>query len=106
MADRSLLRVSMRPHAAANREKGEFIVEVWRQGEVVATIFGSQEGVHIVSQRLGGRNQPVPIDVSGIASVLIPLLAPDEACPWCHGTGVAFGAGAPCMICARAEEKT
>jgi hypothetical protein len=98
--NRSLLRVRPHPHADPNR-KGEFIVEVWRGSEVVATIYGSREGVHIVSQRLGGRNQPLAMDINDMPTVLVPLLASDEACPWCNGTGTAYGG--PCMICARGE---
>jgi hypothetical protein len=104
MADRSLLRVCPRSHVDPNREKGEFIVEVWRGAEVVATIYGSREGVHIVSKRLGGRNQPLAIEINDMPTVLVPLLARDEVCPWCNGAGTAFGA--PCLICSREKEKT
>ena len=50
MTNRS--RLQLRSHVDPAR-RGEFIFAVLRDGEVVATIFGSREGLHIVSERFG-----------------------------------------------------
>jgi len=102
VSERSLLRVRERDHIHPQR-KGEVVWEVVRDGEVVATIYGSREGVHIVSERLGpsSRNRPFLLEVAGKPSWVIPLLDDNEVCPWCQGTEVAnIGvASGPCPIC-------
>ncbi len=81
--ERSTLRVRERPHIDPRRN-GEMVVEVLRDGEVVAHVYGSREGVHVVSPRIregkGARffqadNHP--------ASIIVPLLREEDGCPWC-----------------------
>ena len=84
---RSVLRLRKKPHIQPDRQ-GETIVAVERDGEVVATIYGSQEGVHIVSGRVTS-NAPFVMEKSNIMpepSLVVPLLGADELCPWCHNT--------------------
>lgn len=92
--ERSLLRL---------RTSGRLqLVEVWRGAEVVATIHGSREGVQILSGRFDfetGANTPFGMDVDGLSSLVVPLLGPDEACPWCGGSRMSLGG--ECMLCAR-----
>lgn len=87
---RSLLRFAKRPHIVRGYPGGPF-VEVVRDGEVVATIYGTREGVQIVSEAFGTNGErlspfgmAVDVPNSGrIASVIVPLLRTDEECPWC-----------------------
>ncbi len=88
-APRSILRMRSRPHMHPARG-GEVIVEVVREGEVVATIFGSREGVHIVAGCFGKDaarpSRPLRTETPGGApGLLVPLLREGEACPWCEG---------------------
>lgn len=106
MPERSTLRVRTRPHIHPDR-KSDTIVEVVRSGEIVATIYGSREGVHIVSDLFGERGEhvnPIFVDTRGVAAgspgVAIPLLRDDEFCPWC-GDSQFIGPEAPCPICQR-----
>lgn len=99
---RSLLRVRSHGHSDPARDKGEWIVEVWRDAQVVATIYGSREGVHIVSERFNfetGQNSPFGMDVDGVPSVVVPLLEAGETCPWCSGSRKFLNG--PCPLCAR-----
>lgn len=99
---RSLLRVRPHPHIDPNRDKNEFIVEVWRGGEVVATIYGTREGVQILSNRFAFEpeiNKPFGVTVNEAPSIIVPLLAIGEDCPWCHGTRMALGAA--CPVCSQ-----
>lgn len=90
MSERSTLSVRVAPHIQAGREE-DVIVEVNRDGQVVATIYGSREGIHIVSDRLAPTttNTPfrinLPEKVSPAPSFVVPLLAKEEVCPWCKG---------------------
>jgi hypothetical protein len=99
MSDRSILRVKPRPHVDPSRPAGEWIVEVWRAGEVVATIYGTREGVQIVSE-FAKQNEafyfevPPPTAGPPISSYVFPLLTEDEPCPWCAG-----GWPGPCPVC-------
>jgi len=101
MTNRSRLQV--RSHVDLAR-RGEFIFAVLRDGEVVATIFGSREGLHIVSERLAdsSRNKPFFFQVGDLPpGYVIPLLQEGEECPWCKGAGV-IAAGEsprPCPVC-------
>jgi len=101
---RSILRLR-EGHIDPGRQ-GEIVVEVLRDGEVVAFIYGSREGVHIVSPRLheaknneafflGGDIMPMP-------GYVIPLLADGEQCPWCEGVRIVElqGKRQPCPVCA------
>lgn len=99
---RSLLRVRPRAHIDPTRDKGEFIVEVWRGGEVVATIYGTREGVQIASNRFGFEpeiNKPFGVTVNDAPSIVVPLLAIGEECPWCKGKHIALGA--TCPVCSQ-----
>jgi hypothetical protein len=103
MSGRSVLRVRERPHIHPNRQQ-EVIIEVLRDGEVVATIYGSREGVHVVSERLAEDfNQPFRFKLKGggvldSPSCIVPLLAKREECPWCGGTGK-FKDATVCPVC-------
>jgi len=95
MCERSILRLRTRPHIRPERSD-ETIVEVLRDGVVVASIFGSREGVNIVSERLRSNSDPFRFDVTGgAASIVLPLLSDDEPCPWCQSTQ----AKPDCMCC-------
>jgi len=99
MSERSILRVRERPHIHPDR-RNEQIWEVVRDGEVVAHIYGTRDGVQVVSPRLDrdGRNKPYLFEASGVSpGWVIPLLAPDDPCPLCVG-GVFLGV-LPCPIC-------
>lgn len=97
MRERSELRLRVRPHIHPERQQ-ETIVEIVRAGEVVATLYGSREGVHIVSDRVL-LYAPFRFETDGVASLVVPLLADGESCPWCQGSGQ-FG-DHPCPVCAR-----
>lgn len=97
MVERSVLCLRVRPHFREGREE-DIVVEVVREGEVAATIYGSREGLHIVSDRLD--QPPFRMDVNNTPSIVVPLLkAGDDACPWC-GEGVPLR---PCPVCGRPE---
>jgi len=101
MSERSILRVRERPHTHPDR-RSEQIWEVIRDGEVVATIYGTRDGIQIVSPRLerDGRNHPYLFEAQGGSpGWVIPLLASNEACPLCVN-GVWCGI-LPCPICRR-----
>jgi hypothetical protein len=83
MSERSELRLRARPHHRPDRA-GETIVEVWRNGEPVATIYGTREGVQILGPRLG-HNVPFYFEAAETPSYVVPLLKADEVCPWCDG---------------------
>lgn len=89
-SERSVLRLRTREHSHPQR-KGEAIVEVVRDGAVVATIYGSREGLHITSARFGpdcNRNRPFCFyqsEAMPLPSWVLPLLAEGESCPWCAG---------------------
>jgi hypothetical protein len=112
MSQRSELHLRARPHHHPDRA-GEPIVEVWRNGAHVATIYGTREGVQIVSEYItgDGRNVAFFFEAAEMPSYVIPLLAPDETCPWCegkklirlHGTEIRY-----CPVCSQqpfAEKK-
>jgi hypothetical protein len=99
MTDRSKLQV--RAHGDPAR-KGEYVFAVIRDGEVVATIYGSREGLHIVSERFteNQRNKPFFHQAAAGPGYVIPLLKQGEECPWCAGSGmVRVSEGAEVRIC-------
>ncbi len=90
-APRSELRLRARPHIQPGRED-EAVVEVVRGGEVVGTIYGSREGIHVVSGffgRDGGNVKVIGFDVQldgvqfGNPGLVVAMLRPGELCPWC-----------------------
>lgn len=89
LSERSVLRLRMREHSHPER-KGEAVVEVVRDGEVVAVIYGSREGLHINSARFTpDRNRPFYFhrtELMPLPSWVLPLLAEGEVCPWCGGS--------------------
>lgn len=103
LAPRSILRLRARPHMYPDRAD-DVIVEVVRDGEVVGTIYGSREGVQIVSNSFrNGARRVISTDVRGGApGLVVPLLRPGEPCPWCADQGkIAAGehASMDCPIC-------
>ena len=107
MTERSKLQV--RAHVDPAR-KGEYVFVVLRDGEAVATIFGSREGLHVVSERLAqnSRNKPFFLQAGDLPpGYVIPLLQEDEECPWCKGAGViTAGEGpCPCPVCSVGSTK-
>lgn len=107
---RSVLRVRTVPHIHPDR-KTDIIIEVLRDDEVVATIYGSREGVHIVSDRLQESTANMPFRLSELsfpkAGFVIPLLAEGESCPWCAGAGIVDVNGPrPCPVCRPLEPAT
>jgi hypothetical protein len=93
MAERSILRIREKPHVDPARE-AETIVEVLRDGNVVAHIYGTREGVQIVSHRIPKESRALYLDIEGLPpAVMLPLLDPSDACPWCGGTDPA------CALC-------
>lgn len=104
VSPRSELRLRTRAHSGFGRE-GEAVVEVLRGDEVVASIYGSREGIHIVSDRLGTETTNRALHTTDPAvfptpGYVIPLLAQGETCPWCGGQGVIELNGTrPCPIC-------
>jgi hypothetical protein len=103
---RSVLRIRQEPHTHPARRE-EAVIEVVRDGEVVAMIYGSREGVHITSMRLDSSmsNTPfrldLPLSLAPVPGFVIPLLAEGEACPWCNGVGLLKPDGALCPACHR-----
>jgi hypothetical protein len=103
MSERSTLSLRVRPHFHPDRQE-DIVVEVLRAGEVVATIYGSREGVHIVGERVCYNRPPfgmmVPVaDDAPMPSCVVPLLREGEACPWCEEGGKeAFGLQV-CPVC-------
>ena len=109
MSKRSKLVVAQRKHIDPTRGGEDTIVEVWRDGELVAHIYGTRDGVQVVSDRLDRtkeRTHPYALTVRNeskeVHSVVVPLLAPDETCPLCVGTKVIhyLKETVPCWICA------
>jgi hypothetical protein len=98
--DRSKLQVRAQVDPA---RKGEYVFAVLRDGEVVATIYGSREGLRIVSERFteNQRNKPFFFEAVELPpGYVIPLLKQDEQCPWCAGSGmVHIGEGPEVRIC-------
>jgi hypothetical protein len=100
--DRSVLRVRARPHSHPDQRE-DTIIEVMRDGDVAATIYGSREGIHIVSARLDAstRNSPfrlaLPPSIAPTPGIVVPLLAEGERCPWCGHTD------AGCPVCSGKE---
>ena len=102
MNDRSVLQVRERRHIHPQRQD-DTVIEVIRGGKVVATIYGSREGIHIVSD-LAARNRTFLMEGAGPSpSWVIPLLAEGEECPWCDGNRIVripAGEVVPCPVCA------
>jgi hypothetical protein len=91
------------PHMHPDRS-GDVVVEVVRDGEVLATIYGSREGVHLVSD-LVERNRPFGFAASEILpspSWVLPLLRDGDLCPWCSGARVLGDLA--CPVCAWREQ--
>jgi hypothetical protein len=103
VSERSVLRVRQRSHIHPDRQE-DTIIEVLRGGEVVATIYGSREGVQVISARLAENfNQPFRFNFKGggvpdSPSCIVPLLAKREECPWCGGSGTFMNAPV-CLVC-------
>jgi hypothetical protein len=101
---RSLLRVRYHPHLDRART-GEILIEVVRAGKVVATIYGSREGLHIVTD-LALRHQPFLLtgDAVPMPGWVFPLIAENEDCPWCgNRREIIFSShdavATPCPVC-------
>jgi hypothetical protein len=99
MSERSTLQLRVKPHFRPDRQE-DIIVEVLRDGEVAATIYGSREGIHIFSERLQiDRNLPFFMSMDNAQGCVIPLLKSGEECPWCsEGAPIR-----PCPVCGRTE---
>jgi hypothetical protein len=106
---RSVLSLRKRGHLQPGRED-EAIVEVVRAGKVVATIYGSREGIHVTSDSLGPRGEglrafffavDIPPGMPGMPGIVIPILAAGEVCPWCEGLERVLVGGLvrPCPVC-------
>jgi hypothetical protein len=100
MAERSVLKVRLRPHIHPDRQAEE-IWEVWRGGKLVASIYGSREGIHIVSDRVL-ECPPFRFMVGGMPSLVVPLIEEGESCPWCSGGAVIEN----CPICELRKKKS
>jgi hypothetical protein len=102
MSERSTLSLRVRPHFHPDRQE-DIVVEVMREGEVAATIYGSREGIQVVSERFeperGGPNRVFYMQVGETSSVVVPLLRPGEPCPWC-ADGVEVR---PCPVCGKEQ---
>lgn len=102
MSERSILRLREHPHMLKERAS-DFIVEVIRDGQVRATIYGSREGLQIVSEQVGvGRNIPFAFFAGPTPSVIVPLLTEREQCPWCLGSRK-LSEGLECPVCRKDE---
>ena len=88
MSDRSILRIRTHGHIDPSRPKDEWIVEVWRSGKVVASIYGSREGVHIISDRLPVNRVFRADGLAPSPALVVGLLDEGETCPWCEGRGI------------------
>lgn len=90
MRPRSKLQLREVHHIRPDRTD-EPVIQVMRDGELVATIYGSREGVHIVSERLSGQdrpNRPFFFQSGDLPpGYVVPLLAAEESCPWCEDRG-------------------
>lgn len=110
LGPKSILRLRARPHLHPDRG-GEAIVEVVREGVVVATIYGSREGVHIVSPCFEvnvGQPRSFVTNVRGaMPGLLVPLLRPGETCPWCAGLKMIEGGafGLDCPLCTENQKE-
>ena len=93
---RSILRLREQSHTVRTAEP---VVEVCRDGVVVATIYGSREGLHIASVR-----QPYngAFSIEGPTFSMpgwsVTLLEKEEACPWCGGSRQ-LTEGLDCPVC-------
>jgi hypothetical protein len=102
-SERSELRFRARHHIHPERRQ-ETIVEVYRGGKLVGTIYGSREGVHIVTN-LALLNRPFSFVVEGgekgpMPSWVFPLLAEGDPCPWCGRVkAIPGGDAAGCPVC-------
>ncbi|HWQ55166.1 MAG TPA: hypothetical protein VN442_15875 [Bryobacteraceae bacterium] len=80
---RCILRVQAHPHVHPDRQE-DVIVEVVRGGEVMATVYGSSEGLHIVSTLFEGGRRAKPfylqMDPPSMAGIVVPLLQSGEEC--------------------------
>lgn len=105
MTERSVLRIRERQHIHPGRRE-ETVIEVLRGGEVVAVIYGSRQGIHIVSE-LARRNRTFLMEGAGPSpSWVIPLLAEGEVCPWCEGNKIVRvppGEVVLCPVCSQPE---
>jgi len=100
MSQRSILRVRQQPHVHPDR-RDEIIIEVVRDGEVAATIYGSREGVHIVSERWP-HNRAFSIEgaLFKVPGLAVALLKADETCPWCgRKRPIPEGETSECPVC-------
>ena len=102
MSPRSKLQLRQVRHSDPARGE-EPVIQVLRDGEVVATIYGSREGVHIVSERLSGRdrpNRPFFFQLGDLPpGYVVPLLVPEEVCPWCEGNGEILWSATEVRLC-------
>lgn len=99
---RSVIRIREVPHIDPTR-RGETICEVLRDGEVVATVYGTYGGLQIVSGRIKTEKPPVYFEAfNGSPSYVMSLLADGEPCPSCSA-----GVRLPiCPVCGREETTT
>lgn len=103
MLNRTTLRTRVIPHIQPGREN-ETVVEVFRDGVLIALIYGSREGLHITSS-LFSDHANRPFNVSALTpampGVVVPLLEPDAECPWCAGARYVHFGGEPqaCPVC-------
>lgn len=105
MTERSVLRVRNRPHFHPDR-RNETVVEVLRGGEVVATIYGSREGIHVVSGR-GIYRRPFMMETEGgDPTWALPLMTKDEICPWCDGSKMLLLGPDKAVVCPVCENVT
>jgi hypothetical protein len=92
MPERSVLRPRKAPHFDPARS-GETIIEVLRDGVTAGYIYGTREGVQIISPRISTATRIMYLEVGGSPSVTVPLVEASEPCPWCEGKDPA------CVLC-------
>jgi hypothetical protein len=112
VSKRRVLRLRERGHSQPGRAN-ENVVEVVRAGQVVATIYGSREGIHITSEVFGGHGEglralffAVEDPPGSMPGIVIPILAPGEICPWCDDLKrvvLSNGPDQPCPVCGDAD---
>jgi hypothetical protein len=90
--ERSVLRLREARHIDPAR-RDETIIEVLRDGVPAAYIYGTREGVQIVSSRISTGRRLGYLEVGGTPSLIVPLLEASEPCPWCEGKDPA------CLLC-------
>lgn len=98
---RCTLRVREHQHLHPDRAD-ETVIEVLRGDEVLAQIYGSYEGVHVVSPLLSeSHNEPFRLDGVSAHGVVIPLISSADLCPWCEGARVVTlnNEQRPCPVC-------